>query len=167
MPRSFVTSYASPASVEQIHSAFGDEHYWLARIAAFGGAKTLSLLVVDADGTVTVTITEDLRQSALPGIVAKLYRGDLKVVSTERWRPVGEQRVSGEISVAATGAPGSGHGTAMLEPSPTGSQLTLSATVEFKVPLVGSRIETTVAGQFADGLEEIQRFTTTWIGEHA
>ncbi|MET0896305.1 MAG: DUF2505 domain-containing protein [Mycobacterium sp.] len=167
MPRSFVASFESPASVEQIHSAFGEENYWLARMAAFGGAKTLSSLVVDSDGTVTVTITEDLRQSALPGMVAKLYRGDLLVVSTEQWRPMGDGRVSGEISVAATGAPGSGQGTALLAPSAAGSQLTLSATVEFKVPLVGSRIETAVAGQFADGLEEIQRFTTTWIGEHA
>jgi hypothetical protein len=166
MPRSFATSFDSPASVEQIHSAFSDENYWLARIAAFGGAKTLSSLVVDPDGTVLVTITEDLTQSALPGIVAKLYRGDLNVVSTERWRPIGDRRVSGEISVVATGAPGSGQGTALLTPLQAGSQLTLSGTVEFKVPLVGSRIETAVAGQFADGLDELQRFTTTWIGEN-
>jgi Protein of unknown function (DUF2505) len=167
MPRSFDMSFESPASVEQIHSAFGEEDYWLARIAAFGGAKTLRSLVVEPDGTVTVTITEDLRHSVLPGILAKLYRGDLNVVSTERWCPAGDRRVSGEIRVAATGAPGSGYGAAMLSPSRQGSQLTLSATVEFKVPLVGSRIEAHVAGQFADGLDEIQRFTTTWIGEHA
>ncbi|WP_197383080.1 DUF2505 domain-containing protein [Mycolicibacterium mengxianglii] len=167
MPRSFDMSFDSSASVEQVHSAFGEEDYWLARIDAFGGAKTLSSLVVESDGTVTVTITEDLRHGVLPGVLAKLNRGDLNVVSTERWRPAGDRRVSGEISVAAIGAPGSGYGAAMLSPSPGGSQLTLSVTVEFKVPLVGSRIETHVAEQFADGLDQIQRFTTTWIGEHA
>ena len=56
-----------PASVEQIHSAFGEEDYWLARIAAFGGSKTLDSLIVDPDGTVTVSVTEDLRRGALPG----------------------------------------------------------------------------------------------------
>ena len=65
-----------------------------------------------------------------------------------------------------TGAPGSGHGAAMLAPAGDGSQLTLSATVEFKVPLVGGKIESYVARQFAEGIREIQRFTTGWISEH-
>ena len=64
MPRSFDVSFQSPASVEQIHSAFGEEDYWLARIAAFGGSKTLDSLIVDPDGTVTVSVTEDLRARA-------------------------------------------------------------------------------------------------------
>jgi hypothetical protein len=166
MPRSFDVSFESPASVEQVHSAFGDEDYWLARIAAFGGSKTLDSLVVDSDGTVTVTITEDLRRNALPGMLAKLYRGDLNLRSTETWRPVDDRQVSGEISVAVTGAPGSGHGAAVLAPSGNGSRMTFAATVEFKVPLVGGKIESYIAREFAQGIPEIQRFTTAWISEH-
>ncbi|HKP43413.1 DUF2505 domain-containing protein [Mycobacterium sp.] len=167
MSRSFDVSFESPASVEQVHSAFGDEDYWLARIATFGGSKRLDSLVVDSDGTVTVTITEDLRRSALPGTLATLYRGDLNVRSTESWRPVDERQVNGEISVAVTGAPGSGHGTAVLAPVGEGSRLTFTATVEFKVPLLGGTIERFVAREFAQGIPQIQRFTTTWISEHA
>ena len=115
--RSFDVSFESPATVEQVHSAFGTQDYWLARLAAFGGAKTLDSLVVDSDGTVTVTVTEDLRRGGLPRMLATLYRGDLNIVSTEKWRPAGDRRVSGEISVAVTGAPGSGHGAAVLAPS--------------------------------------------------
>ena|SRR5215217_1947655 len=163
MPHTFDVSFRSPASVGQIHSAFSEEEYWLARIAAFGGAKTLSSFVVDSDGTVSVTVTEDLRRGGLPKILAKLYRGDLNIVSTENWRPAGDRSVSGDISVAVTGAPGSGHGAAMLAPSTDGSQLKLSATVEFKVPLVGGSVERYVAAQFADGIAEIQRFTAEWI----
>jgi hypothetical protein len=167
MPRSFEVSFESPASVEQVHSAFGDADYWLARIAAFGGGKTLDSLVVDSDGTVTVTITEDLRRSALPGMLAKLYSGDLNVRSTETWRPVDDRQVSGDISVAVTGAPGSGHGAAVLAPLENGSRLTFTATVEFKVPLLGGTIESYVAREFAQSIPQIQRFTTTWISEHA
>lgn len=167
MPRSFEVSFESPASVEQVHSAFGDADYWLARIAAFGGSKTLDSLVVDSDGTVTVTVTEDLRRSALPGMLAKLYRGDLNVRSTETWRPVDDRQVSGDISVAVTGAPGSGHGAALLAPLGNSSRLTFIATVEFKVPLLGGTIENYVAREFAQGIPQIQRFTTAWIREHA
>ena len=123
MPRTFDVSFESPATVEQVHSAFGTQDYWLARLAAFGGAKTLDSLVVDSDGTVTVTITEDLRHGGLPRMLATLYRGDLNIVSTEKWRPSGDSRLSGEISVAVNGAPGSGHGAAVLAPLGNGSRL--------------------------------------------
>jgi Protein of unknown function (DUF2505) len=166
MPRSFDVSVQSPTSVEQIYSAFGSEDYWMARIAAFGGSKTLDSLIVEPDGTVTVSITENLRHSGLPKILAALYRGDLNLRSTEKWSASGDRQVSGEISVAVTGAPGSGRGAAVLAPSGEGSQLSLCATVEFKVPLVGGKIESYVAREFAEGIGEIQRFTTRWVIEH-
>jgi Protein of unknown function (DUF2505) len=167
VPRSFDVSLESPASVEQFHSTFSDEEYWLARLAAFGGSTTLDSLIVDSDGAVTVTTTQNLRHDGLPGIVAKLYRGDLNILRNETWRPIGSRRVSGEISVAASGAPGSGRGEALLAPLGNGSRLTFTATVEFKVPLVGGKIESYIASQLVEGIGEIQRFTTSWIAEHA
>jgi hypothetical protein len=167
MPRSFDVSFESHASVEQVHSAFCDRNYWLARLAAFGGSTTLDSLIVDSDGTVTVTTTQDLRHDALPGVVAKFYRGDLNVLRNETWRPVGGRRVSGEISVAVVGAPGSGRGAALLASLGNGSRLKFTAIVEFNVPLVGGKIESYLAGQLAEGISEIQRFTIQWITEHA
>ena len=166
MSNSFDVSSESPASVEQVYSAYADEDYWLARNAALGGSKALDSLVVDSDGTVTVTITEDLRHGMLPGILAKLYRGDLNIRSTERWKPAGSREVNGEISVAVTGAPGSGRAAAVLAPAGSGSRLNLTGTIEFKVPLVGGKIESYLAREFAQGIPEIQRFTTTWIGQN-
>ena len=138
----------------------------MARIAAFGGSKTLDSLIVEPDGTVTVSIFEDLRHGGLPKILATLYPGDMNVRSTEKWSAASDRQVNGEISVAVTGAPGSGRGQAVLAPSGNASQLTLNAIVEFNVPLVGGRIESYVAREFADGIREIQRFTTGWISEH-
>jgi Protein of unknown function (DUF2505) len=167
MPRSFDLLEESPASVKQVHSAFGDKDYWLARLTAFGGGTTLDSLIVDADGTVTVATTLDLRRDLLPGVVAKVYPGDPKIVSTERWRPIGDSRVRGEVSVAARGAPGSGRGAALLAPIRKGSQLKFTATVEVKVPLVGGKIESYIGGQLIEHISAIQRFTTMWIAEHA
>jgi hypothetical protein len=167
MPRSFDASFESPASVEQVHSAFSDEDYWLARLAAFGGSTTLDSLIVDSDGTVIVSTTQDLRHDGLPRILAKVYRGDLNILRNETWRPIGGRRISGEISVAAAGAPGSGRGAALLAPLGKGSRLIFTATVEFNVPLVGGKIERYIAGQLVDGISEIQRFTTIWITQHA
>jgi hypothetical protein len=167
MPRSIDLSFESPATVEQVHSTFSDEDYWFARIAAFGAGTTLDSLLVDPDGSVTVITTQDLRHDALPGLLAKLYPADLSIARTENWTPIGARRVSGDICVEATGAPVSGRGTALLEPLGSGSRLGFTATVEFKVPLVGGKIESYLAGQLADGITDIQRFTTSWITEHA
>ncbi|MGH3970354.1 MAG: DUF2505 domain-containing protein, partial [Mycobacterium sp.] len=46
MSRSFDILTESPASVEQIHAAFGREDYWLARHAAFEATSTLDSLSV-------------------------------------------------------------------------------------------------------------------------
>jgi hypothetical protein len=166
MPYSFNVLAESTASVEQVHSAFGVEDYWLARLAAFKAGATLDSVVVDADGTVTVTTTQDLRHDHLPGLVAKFYPGDLKILRKETWKPIGDRRVHGDVSVAARGAPVSGVGEALLAPKGGGSSLKFTATVEFKLPWVGGKIETYIGGQLAEQIPAIQRFTTTWITDH-
>jgi hypothetical protein len=55
----------------------------------------------------------------------------------------------------------------LVAPTQNGSQLTFTATVEFKVPLVGGTIESFIAREFAQGIPELQRFTSMWITEHA
>jgi Protein of unknown function (DUF2505) len=166
MPRSFDVAVDSPASVEQVHAAFSAEEYWLARIATQSGNSTLESLVVDDDHTVRVTTTQDLGRDLLPGIVTKFYRRDLTVRHTETWAPSGDQ-LRGEISVAVSGAPGSGSAAAAVAPTENGSVLTVNGTVEFKVPLVGGTVESFIAREFAQGVPDIQDFTARWVTEHA
>jgi hypothetical protein len=47
-------------------SAFSEEDYWLARLAAFGGIGMLDSLIIGTDGSVTVVIIQDLRHELLP-----------------------------------------------------------------------------------------------------
>jgi hypothetical protein len=167
MPRSFDASVESLASVEQVRAAFSAEEYWLARIATQNGNSTLtSLVVVDDDQAVRVTTTQDLGPDLLPGIVAKFYRRDIKIEHTETWTPSGDQ-LRGEISVAVSGAPGSGSAVASVAPTESGSVLTVNGTVEFKVPLVGGTVESFIAREFAKGIPDIRDFTARWVDEHA
>ena len=68
MPRSFDFSIESPASVEQIHWAFSEEDYWLARLAAFAGIGRLDSLIIGTDDSVTVVIIQDARDEKLPAL---------------------------------------------------------------------------------------------------
>ena len=166
MPRSFDVSVDSPTTVEQVHAALSGEDYWLARLATLNGSTTLDSLIIDDDQTVRVATAQDVGRDLLPGIVAKFYRRDVKVRHTETWRPIDGQ-LRGQISVAVSGAPGSGSGSALVAPTGSGSRLTLAGNVEFKVPLVGGTIESFIAREFARTIPEIQHFTAMWITEHA
>jgi hypothetical protein len=166
MPRPFDVSVESPASVDQVHAAFSTEDYWLARLGNMSGGTTLESLVVDEDRTVRVTTTQDLGRDLLPGIVSKFYRRDIKVRHTETWTPSGDQ-LDGQITVAVSGAPGSGSAAATVMPTAKGSLLTLNGSVEFKVPLVGGTVESFIAREFAHGIPDIQDFTARWVTEHA
>src|SRR5271155_1590639 len=164
MPRSFDVSSDSPATVEQVHSAFSDEDYWLARIATLSGSTALESLIVDDEQTVRVVTTQDLGRDLLPGVVAKFYRRDLTVRHSETWRPIDGQ-LRGKITVAVSGAPGSGSGTALVAPTQDGSRLTFDGSVEFKVPLVGGTIESFIAREFARGIPDIPHFLDKWVTE--
>ena len=175
MPRSFDISADSPAGAGQVHSAFSDEGYWLARFADSGDeVAALDSLIVDTDGTVTVVFTQGVRREQLPGLVSRVpglvalvNRGGVKAVRTETWRRIGSDRLGAAVGVAVPGAPISLAGTVMLTPSPTGSRVRFSGTVDVKVPLVGGRIEGVIGDGLSNLVVEEQRFTATWIAENA
>lgn len=153
--------------MEQLHAAFSERDYWLARLAAFGGLGKLDSITTDAGGTARIVVSQDLRRDVLPGLFAKLYPLECKVVQEETWSPLGDGRVRGDIRIITRGAPGSGHGTAVISPARNGSLLTCTATAEFKVPLVGGSIENVLGRQLVDQMPVIQEFTAKWIDENA
>lgn len=168
MPRSFGLSVESPASVDQILSAFRDEDYWRARLATSGtGTATLDSLTVDAGGAVTVVVTVKLLRDRLPKLLTPIDRVELAMVRTERWSRIAGGQVHGEISVAVPGAPLSAIGDALLTPVRDGSMLTYTTTVHAKVPVVGGRIEDFIGVELSQGITAIQHFTDEWISENS
>lgn len=167
MPRSFDVTVESPARVDQVHRAFGEKDYWSARFARFGTATTLDSLTVGADGAVNIVTIQDLRHDALPQLVSRFYPGDLKVRGTETWQPGEGRQVHGRVAFEVEGAPGAGHGQALLVPRGSGSQLTFNGTIEFRVPMLGGAVERFLGALFAKHITDIQRFTTAWIADRA
>ncbi|MGN6336076.1 DUF2505 domain-containing protein [Mycobacterium sp.] len=167
MPRSFDVLTESPASVEQIHAAFGREDYWLARISAGATQTTLDSLVVDDDRTVTVRTTEHLGRQLLSGPVGKMVSGDVKIVQIETWRPDDDGQVRGHVSAKASGGLGSVRAETWLAPTDDGgSQLRTALRVEIRIPLLGGKLEKSLGAGLAQGIPEMLRFTTTWIVEN-
>ena len=156
-------------SVEQVHRAFGDEQYWLARLADSGADDySLDSMTVNGEGIDVVT-TQTLRADRLPGVVTQFHSGDLSFVREEMWTVVTDGRASATVKGSITGAPATLGGTAVLAPGKSGndSRLEFNATVQVDIPLVGGKIENFIGSQLVELLIAEQRFTTVWITENA
>ncbi|OBG94078.1 hypothetical protein A5698_17580 [Mycobacterium sp. E136] len=168
MPRSFDMAAEYGGTVEQVHRAFGDERYWLARLTDSGADMySLDSMVLDEQGGIDVVTTQTLRADRLPGVVTQFHRGDLSFVREEAWTPVLDGKATAKVKGSIPGAPASLTGTAVLSPAGSGSRLELTVEVEVRVPLVGGKIENFIGGQLVDLLIAEQRFTTQWIAENA
>jgi hypothetical protein len=174
MPRSFDMAADYGGSVEQVHQAFSDEHYWLARLADSGADDaTLDSMEVGGPpgqaGRIDVVTTQVLRRDRLPGIVAQFHPGDLRIQRQEQWTPVSGGTATATLTGTIPGAPVSLSGTAVLAPAKAGggSRLEFKATVEVRIPLVGGKIENFIGSQLVELLIAEQRFTTVWITENA
>ena len=168
MPRSFDMATEYAGSVEQVHRAFGDEQYWLSRLADSGADEySLDSMTVDGQG-IHVKTTQRLRADRLPGVVTQFHRGDLSLVREETWAPIRDGQATATINVTIPGAPATLSGSAVLAPAKSGggSRLEFKATVEVRVPLVGGKIENFIGNQLVDLLIAEQRFTTVWITEN-
>ncbi len=167
MPRSFDVSVDSPASVERILGAFGEAEYWAARLTAFDdGAATLDKLTVDADQTVDVGFSVGLFRDRLPKVIIKFAPSELALVHNQKWSPIGDDRVRGEVRVEVSGVPVTALGQALLAPAQHGSRLTMTTTIAVKIPVVGGAIESAVARQVAQDIAKYHRFTSEWIAEN-
>jgi len=164
MPRSFDMVADYGASVEQVHAAFCDRDYWLARLAASGvDVYSLDSASDDGAGGVDFSTTQTLWAPALPAVVTQLHRGDLTAVRREHWDPVVDGRAVGTLRGGIKGAPLSIVGEAVLAPSGTGARLTLSTTIEVRVPLLGGKVESMIGQQMQNLLRMERTFTDDWI----
>ena len=167
MPHSFDLSADYPGSVERVHAAFFDRGYWLSRLADSGAdTATLDSMTVGSDGMVRVATTQTLRSDRLPAVATQFHPGDVEIVRIETWGPIGAGVAHGDVAGTVTGAPVSLAGTAVLEPTDSGSRLTFTVTVEVHIPLVGGKLETFIGGKLTELVAAEQRFTTAWITEH-
>jgi hypothetical protein len=95
-----------------------------------------------------------------------LGRGHLHMLHTETWSRVGGKQLRGTVSIAVLGTRYLRRVRALLAPLDNGSRLPCSATVMAKIPLVGGQIQSLMRGRLAEGIMDIQPFTTACISEN-
>lgn len=167
MPRSFDLATEYEGTVEQVHNAFCDEQYWLARLAGSGAdAWTLEAFRVGDDGGVDVVTTQVLRANRLPGVVHQFHHGDLEIRRAETWTGVSGGTAQASVASSIVRAPVALNGDAELSGFADRARLAFQATVEVRIPLVGGKMEKFIGTQLINLLKSEQEFTTRWIAEN-
>ncbi len=167
MPRSFDMATEYEGTPAQVHAAFREKQYWLARLAASGADDaTLESFRVGDDGGVDVVTTQVLRAARLPGIVHQFHHGDLEIRRAETWTGMADGGSVASIAGSISRAPVALDGDARLGPLDDRAVLAFQATVEVRIPLVGGKMEKFIGTQLVDLLTHEQQFTTQWIVEN-
>lgn len=151
-----------------VYAALVDPAYLRDRLAVLGGNNArLVDLSTSGDG-VDLQLRHGVAASDLPPAVRTLLGGDLSVDRKETWRPTDDGGYTGTVRVTIPSMPGDLSGRQTLRDHPDGgSEHVIDGEVKIPLPLVGGKIEQSVAEQISRLLDAEHRFTQEWLGRDA
>jgi Protein of unknown function (DUF2505) len=158
----------SPWDVKTVYTTLVDPTYLNARLAELGGTGAqLAEHRVAPDGQVSYRLRHGVEARHLPPAVRTMLGGDLKIDRTETWRPDPAGGYTGTVSVTIPGMPGNLGGRYRLSDDGNGGTTqVMDGSVQIPIPLVGGRIEETVADQISKLLDAEHTFTEGWLDQH-
>jgi hypothetical protein len=167
MPRQIEFRSPLPYPADEVYATMVDPEFLRARLRQIGGPGA-ALLEHTADAeSARYRLRHGLDRSVLPPLVQNLVPGNLVIERTESVRRRGPGDYSGDVDVHVPSTPVSAAGGIQLRDSAGspngGSEFAVHAEVTVRVPLLGRRIEETVAGQVRQLLVAETAFTEQWL----
>lgn len=141
-----------PYLFEQVLAAFTSESALRQRLADIGGKDAELLAHEKSASTISYRMRQGIPGEKLPGAVRKVHSGDLHVEREQQWQ-VSDETAKGTATASVTGVPGSITARSELTPTGSGTALRITGEVKVSVPLIGGKIERTIAehvGQLLD-----------------
>jgi len=150
-----------------VYTTLVDPAFLTARLAELGGRNAeLADHRVQPDGRVSYRLRQGVDARHLPSAIRTLLGGDLTVDRAETWRPDGNGVYTGTVAVTIPSMPGELGGSTRLTNTDSGSLLYLDGSVRIPIPLVGGKIEETVADQIRNLLDSEHAFAEKWLATH-
>jgi Protein of unknown function (DUF2505) len=156
-------SFAAPVST--VYSALVDKAYLTDRLAALGGKNSALLEHEAGDDRATFKVRQGLAADQLPSTVRSFLGGDLVVEREESWRLEGGKYVA-TTRARIPGMPAEITGRVRLDETADGTDWVTNAEVKVSIPLLGSKLERSVAEPVAKLLAAESQFAGSWLAEH-
>ncbi len=141
-----------------------DEAFLAARSARFGGRGSPS--VSRSAGLVVVTTARQLPVDAVPGPFRR-FVGSGRVVQTDRWSQIGDDRVAGGWTTDAGDTPLDLHGTHEIAALDDGCSYVVTASEKVNVRFIGGQAEGLVRQHLAELIRHEQAFAADWLARRA
>lgn len=146
MSASVGSGFSSAAGVEQVVALMSSARWAELKAERLHDGSQVIERDARADGGVRFVLSRQL-PDGVPGPLQRFLPSDGRVVQTDEWAAAGaDGSRDGTWSVAIPGAPASMGGTMHLVPTEGGSTYRIDGSVKVRVPLVGGKAETYIAG---------------------
>jgi hypothetical protein len=134
-----------PADVERVFGLLSGASWAQLKDDALHDGSRVVRREAHPDGGVTLAMSRELPAGA-PGFLERLLPADGRVLQTDEWEAPQDGVRGGTWRAEVPGAPARLGGTLRLEPTTGGTLYLVEGSVEVRVPLVGGRAETFLAG---------------------
>ena len=153
----------SPHPVDRVYATMVDRQVLGDRLATIGGPGAAILEYTGDENGCKYRIRHGIEEKDLPGVVKSFVgsRG-ITIERDESWTRAGDG-YDGTVGVELPGMPAGAHGTMRLAPRGEGSELVVNVDVTVKVPIIGGKIEESVAQQIHHLLEMETEYTLSRI----
>lgn len=153
-----------PYPFDQVLAAFTSESALRQRLDDIGGKDAELLAHEKSASTISYRMRQGIPSDKLPSMVRGMHSGDLHVEREQEWEVSGDA-ASGTATASVTGVPGSITARSELTPQGGGTALRITGEVKVNVPLIGGKIERTIAEHVGQLLErESQHVAETLDG---
>jgi len=149
-------------SVSAVFSAETSEEALHARLAEIGGKNSTLLSHSSDDSSVRYSLRQGIEAEKLPQIVRKLQPGDLYVDREHTFTRRGEG-YTGTARATVSGMPGEITARTEIRPAGAGTVVETTGEVKIRIPLVGGKLESFVAGELSKLLAREARFSREWL----
>ena len=131
--------------VETVFAVLSDQSWAQRKDDALHDGSRVVRRETTPDGGVLLVVSRSL-PDGVPGFLERFLPKDGRVTQTDDWGPAHDGRRSGRWQVEIPGAPAQLGGTMHLTPTATGSTYLIEGEVKVKVPVVGGKAESFIAG---------------------
>lgn len=145
MSKAVHSEQTSTADVETAFRILSDASWAQRRAQALQDGSRVVRREETPDGGVTLVVSREL-PAGVPGFLERFLPADGRAVQTDVWGPEQDGQRHGTWSADLPGAPATLGGTMRLEPTPTGSRYVIDGSITVRVPLIGGRAESFIAG---------------------
>lgn len=151
--------------VETVHAVFTDPDFYIAKFEGIGARDVEVTAAGEDDGVFTIETRREVPLEVPAAL--KTFLGEwTTVIQTEEWVEGGDGEYLNQLEISSDGVPARMTGSMRLYEAEGGGCVNeVSITIECGIPIVGRRLESFIAGNTGDQLEDEYEFVRAYLDD--